>query len=351
MREANIAIVGAGIVGCMIAREIVCRDPDASVVVLDRVAVGSGATQRSAGLHFPRGATARVRQLTGYSQRYYERLKQQQPSLPIHQLDMFVVAATTAGQLAEAYLDSASLVGTRTMPDGIRLPEHAQLWRGRGCQYADVPALTAALALELRHRVAFWEGVRVTGIEAGDHATVRLGTGQHLTVDRVVLAPGPWLADPAWSSLVAGLGARVKKVVAAHVEQPVSGDEGVIIFQDEDAFLLPLRHRGHWLFSYTSEVWDVDPETMTGDLTSEDLDQARRTLGRYAPELAERCVSGRAFCDAYSENREPLVRVLDDTGRVLFAGATNGSGYRLAPAIASEAVDLLLAMPGPGRPR
>jgi D-arginine dehydrogenase len=36
-----------------------------------------------------------------------------------------------------------------------------------------------------------------------------------------------------------------------------------------------------------------------------------------------------------------VVRALDETGRIVFAGAANGSGYRLAPAIASQAVDLL----------
>jgi hypothetical protein len=36
------------------------------------------------------------------------------------------------------------------------------------------------------------------------------------------------------------------------------------------------------------------------------------------------------------------VRPLDEAGRIVFAGAAGGSGYRLAPAIAAEAVDLLL---------
>ena len=48
-------------------------------------------------------------------------------------------------------------------------------------------------------------------------------------------------------------------------------------------------------------------------------------------------------CDAYSPEREPQVRALDDARRLIFAGAAGGPGYRLAPAMASEAADLLLA--------
>jgi glycine/D-amino acid oxidase-like deaminating enzyme len=47
------------------------------------------------------------------------------------------------------------------------------------------------------------------------------------------------------------------------------------------------------------------------------------------------------FCDAYTPDRTPLVSALDSAGRVVFAGGANGSGYRLAPAIAAETVDLL----------
>jgi glycine/D-amino acid oxidase-like deaminating enzyme len=76
-------------------------------------------------------------------------------------------------------------------------------------------------------------------------------------------------------------------------------------------------------------------------VSAADISAARDCLRRYSPALAGACRAGRVFCDAYSPDREPVVRALDETGRIVFAGAANGSGYRLAPAIASEAVDLL----------
>jgi D-arginine dehydrogenase len=137
------------------------------------------------------------------------------------------------------------------------------------------------------------------------------------------------------------LSARVKKVVALHIEQCPSKDDSAIILEDEDAFLLPLHDRGHWLFSYTCQEWDVDPDGVGEGLSRRNVEEARQILSRYAPTLVECCTSGRVFCDAYSSNREPQVRVLDGDERIIFAGAASGSGYRLAPAIAAEAADLL----------
>ncbi|HEX6355483.1 FAD-binding oxidoreductase [Actinophytocola sp.] len=340
--EADIAIVGAGIVGCVIAREVIARAPGTSLVMFDRDAVGGGASRRSAGLHLPRGSTDRVRRMSEYSQDYYARLKAGSPTLPIHERGMSVVAAAgSAPKLAEVYLESARLTPTDEVP-GIRLPDQMQAWTGVGCQYADVQALTQALAAQLRGRIGLREGVRVDGIDARrDGVALRLSTGETFVAHQVVLAPGPWLAATAWRELLAPLGNRVKKVVALHVEQTPADDDQVVVFQDEDAFLLPLGQRGHWLYSYTCTEWDVDPDTVDGGLLARDLDEAREHLRGYAPAMAERCTSGRVFCDAYSRTGDPRVRPLDSDGRIVFAGAANGSGYRLAPAMASEAADLL----------
>lgn len=344
MEHADIAIVGAGIIGCMVAREVAARAPDASIVVLDRDMVGSGASRRSAGLHIARGASERVRRMTAYSHDFYERLLAADPSLPIRPLGMTVVASESAAdRLREIYLDRAGLARADAVPgELVRVPEDAGVWAGRGAQHADVRALAQALAAGLRRRVEFRESVRVTAVEPGaGHVVLGLGTGASLAAGRVVLAPGPWLADPAWAGLVAPAGVRTKKIVAMHVEAPPAADDGAIIFNDEDAFLLPLPGLGYWLFSYTCREWDVDPDTVATGLSAGNVQEAHDCLRRYAPGLVERCIGGRVFCDAYSPEWEPRVQALDGDGRVLLAGAANGSGYRLAPAIASEAADLL----------
>ena len=53
-----------------------------------------------------------------------------------------------------------------------------------------------------------------------------------------------------------------------------------MVFEDEDAFLLPVASRGHWLFSYTCTEWDVDPDALTGGVSAANLGAAReRVLG------------------------------------------------------------------------
>ncbi|WP_405617226.1 NAD(P)/FAD-dependent oxidoreductase [Streptomyces sp. NBC_00076] len=342
--DHDYAVVGAGVLGCLITREILARDPHASVALLERDAIGSGATRRSAGLHFPRGRTPRVRRMASHSQQWYAALKDASPELPVHSLRMTVVAsATEETRLRGTYLPEATLRPAAALPAAVAaLPDGMSAWEGDGCQYADVYALSQFLARELRPNAKFREGAQVTGVTpVADGVRLDLGTGDALTAGHVVLAPGPWLAAPAWKELVAPLGARVKKVVALHIETPPTADDEAVVFEDEDAFLLPYHERGHWLFSYTCQEWDVDPDTLPAGLTPADRGEALATLRRYAPHLVEHCASGRVFCDAYGPDFEPLVRALTDDGRVVFAGAANGSGYRLGPAIAAETADLL----------
>jgi D-arginine dehydrogenase len=349
MARPATVVIGAGIVGCLIAHELAERDLHASVTVVDRDAVGSGASRRSAGLHVPRGATPRSRQMSARSHAYYARLLARCPDLPIHPIGAAVITSRPAGEgLGSAYLDQADPVPCAGGPSGssvrdaVGLPDGATAWRITGCHYADVYQLAQAMAAGLRQRVRFMEGVAVTALEsAGGTVTVRCGTGEQLAADSVVLAPGPWLRDPAWRERVDPLGLRVKKVVALHIEQRPDPADEAVIFEDEDAFLLPLAHRGHWLFSYTCQDWNVEPDGPATGLTAADVHAARGCLRRYSPSMAGACGAGRVFCDAYSPGREPVVQVLDEARRIVFAGAASGSGYRLGPAIASEVADLL----------
>ncbi len=344
MNDFDIAIVGAGIVGCVIAREIVSRDPVVSVAVIDRDVVGSGATRRSAGLHFPRGSTPTVRDMAAYSQRYYATLLAAQPDLPIYPLDLTVIATDArAFEVTQTYLPEAGLrtiAQVRGLAGGV--PVGSVAWRAEGCQYADVYELGQHIAKALRPRVELREGSRVCTVTPWpDGVELVLGTGETLRAGQVVLAPGPWLADPAWRDLVAPIGARVKKVVALHINCRPEPDDQVIVFHDDDAFLLPMAARDYWLYSYTCQEWDVDPDALTDGLTDRDLDTARASLSRHAPNLVPHIGGARVFCDAYALNREPVTRALDPDSRLVFAGACNGSGYRLAPAVAAHAVDLL----------
>lgn len=323
MEPVDLAVVGGGVIGAMIAHEAVAAFPGLTVAVLERGLIGQGASSRSAGVHFPRGATERVRAMSAHSERVWLRLAAEL-DLPIREVD-----ATVAGS-------ADKVTGTY-----LRLGEQtaAETWTLHGCHYADVQGVAGRVLASVRDRVTVLEGNEVAELSFdGEHQRLVFTNGSELLARRVVLAPGPWIGHSAWADLVAPLGLRVKKVVAAHLESsPAAGDQ-LRIFHDEDAFVLPLHGRGHFLFSYTCNRWDVTPDGGLA-LEREDLDDARAVLGRFAPELVASCDSGRVFCDAYSPNREPVVAELRPG--LVFAGAANGSGYRLAPAIAAETVALL----------
>lgn len=362
MARTTIAVVGGGILGSAIAHEIHARDAAADVTLLDRDEIGSGASGRSAGLHVPAGATERIRRMAAYSEGYYARLAEQCPRLPLRPVGMAVVGAESDAERLAGWAIEGRLSRARDEPGSprpgarpalggglVRVPPDCDVWNLEGCHYADVPALARILARELSPGVAVRESVRVDRIDVGAAGVdLRLGTGETLTVDRAVLAAGPWLRSPAWAELLAPLGVRVKKVVALHIGHRPGEHDPAVFFPAEDAFLLPLAHRGHWLFSYTCREWDVDPDDLHAGLSADDAEQAGAVLRRYVPQpdapgagSAPAAVSGRVFCDAYSPDGEPVVRALDGAGRIVFAGAANGSGYRLAPALAAAAADLL----------
>ncbi|MFD6875926.1 MULTISPECIES: hypothetical protein [unclassified Streptomyces] len=80
---------------------------------------------------------------------------------------------------------------------------------------------------------------------------------------------------------------------------------------------------------------------MSSSLSSRHLAEARELLRRHAPGLRAAATSGRVFCDAYSSDGAPLIEPLDPEGRLVFAGASSGSGYRFAPATAAAIADLV----------
>ncbi|HEY3606282.1 MAG TPA: FAD-dependent oxidoreductase [Pseudonocardiaceae bacterium] len=341
--DTDVAVVGAGIVGCLVARELARRSPAVSVRVLERTIAGSGASRHSAGVHFPRGRTRRVREMSSYSQSYYEALLAEQPTLPIYPVRMSVHSSNADSQhVRDSYLDRAHLVGVGRTPAGTTC-----VWHGAGSHYADVSMLVTALTRRLPESVRCYEGVGVTSVEQDDDGvTLGLSTGRALHAGAVVLAPGPWLRARAWAALLAPFAARVKKVVALHIDRRPDSDDRLTVFEDDDSFLLPMAPSGRWLFSHTNQDWDVDPDEIRGGLSARDLATARDCLAEHAPAMVDRVAGGRVFCDAYSRAGEPIVSTVDGSRRVVFAGAANGSGYRLAPAMAAQAVDLLTPVSG-----
>jgi len=187
-----------------------------------------------------------------------------------------------------------------------------------------------------------WEGAEVCELRSTqDLVRARLADGRQALTRRVILATGSRLVDGLVAGAALKLGLRVKKIVALHLQQCPEHNDPVIFFPDDDAFLLPAIERRQWLFSFTSSVWDcsTDPASLT--LTEEDRAAGVALLAHRWPALAAACTGGRASCDCYSDDWTPVIETVDKLGHIVLAGGCSGSGWRLAPAIADEAVRLL----------
>jgi glycine/D-amino acid oxidase-like deaminating enzyme len=341
MIKTDIAIVGGGIIGIVIAREIIKNTPDASIAIFEKRILGSGSSFYSAGVHFPRGINPRVQKMSLYSHNYYQEFIG--GNTPIYPLTMELITHSAhLDKTLSNYLPLAEFTPVITsLNSDIELSGQKELaiLQGKGGHYTDVFKLVNLFMHELRLQIDIHEGVSVDSLQRqGNGYLLGLSSGEQVIASKVILAPGPWLAEPAWRDRIADLGVRIKKIVAVHIAQVPAADAPLTIFHDDDAFLLPFYSRNHWLFSYTCQEWDMTPKDITA-LQSRDIETAKDVLSRYSPTLAQSIHDGRVFCDTYSASREPIITQLDDG--LIYAGGANGSGYRLAPAIASEVIALL----------
>ncbi len=344
MRE-RIAVVGAGIIGCLAAREIVERLPMADVTLIDRDLPGLGASERSAGVHFPLGRSDRVRRMAALCEAYYTALADSIPALRLHPIALYaVVAPQFEAVFRERLIDGggASRVHQPNNRSFLPWPQGFALLDVGRCHYTDVGVLVRLLSRLLRDRATVIDGVNVESVaERSEGVTLTLSTGERLEVDRVVLAPGPWVNAASWREFTEPLNVRIKKVVSFHLDRSMPAEAVGMMFPQEDAFIVPMQDRGHWLYSYTNTEWDVTPDDLHCGISDANRREAVDVLRGYAADEVPQVRAGRVFCDAYSPSREPIVTELGHSKNIIFAGAASGSGYRLAPGIAVAAARLL----------
>ena len=284
----RIVIVGAGVVGCAIARELAMRDVRCTVV--DPRYAGGGATQASAGMLAP-----------------YVEAHAGGPMLDlcVRSLDLY------DAWIADVRRDAVALGGR----DDIDLPEYgrigtleialsperaAELRGGHGVWmepsavadlvpplaatagalrnerhgYVDPRHLTGALAESAESRGVTFISARAERIDrrGGTH-TVDLGPGHSaLEADAVVLAAG------AWTNRI--LGVRTPPVRPVRGQLLLHwGDIGRIpaILWGPDCYIVPRRHPLHLVIGATVEDAGFD-ERPTEDGTTRLFEAARRLL-------------------------------------------------------------------------
>ena len=348
--QFDLMVVGGGIVGAMTGHFASIDHPRWRIGVVDRSLGSMGATGHSAGLDLPYGQTAAKRRQSAVSRRLYAELRRTLPGLPLFELPLlFVVSAARRAELEEGLAAGVPRDATGEEIDRLgaaipelRLPEGMQVVAGCPGGYGDAGVVARTLLANLRRSsaAAIWEGTEVREVRPIDgHFVLSTADGRQVEAARVVVATGPWMRQGPAAEAASAVGLKTKKIVALHVDRAPRGGEPIVYFFDDDAFLLPLADRGHWLFSFSCQTWDVEPTGPEMTISSEDRRHGLQVLARYCPAWPSLTHSGRVFCDAYSPDRTPIAHRM--APNLVLAGGCSGSGFRLAPALAQEALTLL----------
>jgi glycine/D-amino acid oxidase-like deaminating enzyme len=349
-KDFDLAIIGAGIIGATTAYLAHLGRPEWHIALLDRSFVGSGATYYSAALDLPFGRTTRQRAMVARSVSFYRNLKMRYPELPIKDISFALVApAPDISSTAAAFVDTGlHPAGTqewqqvRLMYPDLTVPQGHAVMMGSNARYSSSAQLALALVDKACNdrNVECWEGTEVRHIEDSlcGH-TLTLGDGRRISAKRVVIATGPWLTSGPGGAFSQAAGIRTKKVAAMHIDWCPPPDAPVIYFAADDAFLMPLHEQKKLLLSFTVQEWDCSAEISKLRIKADDRALALSILKRYCPALIKHCSGGRVFCDAYSLDRSPFVARISTLHSPVIAGGSSGSGVRLAPAIALEALE------------
>jgi glycine oxidase len=351
-READILIVGAGIIGCAIARELTARG--ASVQVAESRDLGRGATQASAGVLAPyieghEGGP--LLDLTLRSLKLYDRWIE-----TVRAESGIDIEYRRSGSLQIA-LDEPSAVRLRASIPRLGLQSRLEWLDARGARaiepalspvlqgalsvpmhgYVSPSVLTRALARAASARGAeFHRPLRIARLEPrGACVDVTSAAGESWQVKRVILAAG------SWSGQVDGVDEQAPKDV-----RPVKGQllrvewRGRPLTQviwGPDCYVVP-RVDGTVLIGATTEHVGFDERTTASGVRA--LLEAARTL---LPGMEEATfLEARAGLRPGTSDGLPIIGQSPGSDRLVYAIGHYRNGVLLAPLTAELVSDLVL---------
>jgi len=184
-------------------------------------------------------------------------------------------------------------------------------------------------------------GCRVENIQkVGTHYLLKT-KGAEWHAANVALALGPWDLPGSLASNFAPIkGLRCKCVAALQTRLPVDVGDPLIYFIDDDLFILPTA-KGQAMVSFRRNAWDMNPNQLDGRADDHDIHEGLLALAARNSLAVSNCSGGRAFCDLYTTDRLPRVRTSPALPGVVAVQGASGSGVRLAPGLALQALAAL----------
>jgi D-arginine dehydrogenase len=338
----DILIIGGGILGVTCAYFARKQWPELKIAMLEKTLIGKGATDFSACLDFPYGITNFKRELTVRSRILFREMLHDFPQIPIDKIPFIGISEKTKlskvmANLAETgAIQGEEFAFAQHTPSGFILPQSCgYFYNIEGSHAYSNVALFLAPWLA-KNNVMIYEGTEVVEISHREQYSVKTAYGTSFTTERIIDARGPWIRNGHTADYAMEHKLRIKKIVALHLNVKPPKDAPVIYFFDKDAFILPQPRLSRYLFSYRCEDWDMDVEKDIFRITDKNLHDALSVLNLYHPTLANQFAGGRAFCDLYSPGGDPVIEQIEEN--YILIGAPGGAGFRLAPALAENAV-------------
>jgi glycine oxidase len=343
----DVVVIGAGIIGCAIAREL--ARGGALVQVFESRTIGAGATQASAGVLAPYIEAGHggplfeltIRSLGMYGDFVREVAEDSGIAIEYRRCGTLEVAiddetAARFRQHAEAsggtlqWLDAEA---THREAHALAPVRGALLAPDHG--YVDAPLLTEALAwAAMRHDARIETGRRVEAVEPeGSRVTIRTADGTAASASTVVVAAGSWSSDSTFTHL------RPREAV-----RPVRGqllrlrtDTALSrILWGPDCYIVP-RDKGMVLVGATVEDVGFDERTTAAGVR--DLLDAACEL---VPELWRASfVDARAGLRPATTSGLPIIERSAAAPNVIYATGHFRNGVLLAPLTAHLVADLV----------
>jgi glycine oxidase len=343
--ECDVVVVGAGIIGCAVAREIARRG--ATTIVLDARSVGAGATQASAGVLAPyieAPSDGALHGLTVQSLALYDDFissigRESSLSIEYRRCGTLEVAhgpetaerLTTLGAWMRSknvdarWIDASAV--SRMEPvlaatcGGLLVPSHG---------YVNASQLTNALAdAAHRHGAEVHAGCRVDSMEThGDRVTVAAGSAKY-RARTVVIAAGSWSSEIARETTVAPVRGQLVRV-------RWEGPPIQRIIWSEQCYLVPWLD-GTLLIGATVEQVGFDERATAGGVRTL-LDAASAVL----PGINDATfVDVRVGLRPATPSGLPIIRRSEQHPAIVYATGHFRNGILLAPLTAKLVADLL----------
>ena len=336
-KHIDFAVIGGGIIGAVVATLAKVRNPKLSIAVIDKNMVGHGATLFSAALSSDFSNGDYTNDLITRNAKIVQELKRFIDLPLIEKPCIHIVGNTELDRFNKSYVNSksqAAIINASSLGE-LKIPQNKEIFLSKtGVHYVNMNLLLNNLYSFLRDNdCRVYEFCEVQNLlKSDDRTLIKCANNLEFIANKVCVSIGSWSNN----SELANHSSENKKITAFHLNALPSDDDPIIMFFDENAFLLPLTYRKHWLYSITSDEWHVNPEDKLS-ISNNDLEQADGILNRYGINFSNLFAGGRVFCDSYSQARE--ISIQKPYPEIAIITGASGSGYRLSYGVADKVLE------------